>query len=201
MLRNIVFDLGNVLLDYLPEEHLKARRVAPEHIPSLMEGIFRSEEWVRLDLGTLTEAEAVERWVGRLDCPEALVRDVVDHWREMLTPIEDTVGILERLKKSEYGLCFLSNFHEAAFETVSARHGFFRLFDGGVVSCRVQRVKPDAEIFRHLVESCGIQPEESVFIDDVEANVEGAERCGFQGIRFTSPQNLLESLRGLGIPI
>jgi putative hydrolase of the HAD superfamily len=175
--------------------------IAPEHVQTLMNDIFWSKEWVQLDLGILTEKEAIELWVKRSECPEAILRDVVDHWMEMLTPIDGTVEILMELRKMGYATYFLSNFHAAAFDEVCVRFEFMGLFVGGIVSFKVKLIKPDAAIFQRLAESCGILPEESVFIDDMEANVEGGARCGFEGILYTSPEDLRKSLSRRGIDI
>ena len=96
---------------------------------------------------------------------------------------------LRTLKARGYRLYILSNYGKRSFEINSPRYGFLPLTDGQLISYEVQRLKPEPEIYESLCERFGIRPEESVFIDDVPANVRAAEALGFSGIVFTGRES------------
>lgn len=91
---------------------------------------------------------------------------------------------IKSLKKRGFRLYVLSNFGQQAFETNSKLYTFLNDMDGKVVSYEIGYIKPEPEIYRHLFEKYGLNPSESVFIDDRMINVDGAEQCGMKGICF-----------------
>lgn len=184
MIKNVIFDLGNVLINFNPMEYLHKKVSDKEKIQEIFEEIFLSEEWAMLDKGVITEEEAIERICSRSNGNDELIRVVMDNWYEMLTPIEDIVETLKRLKDKGYKVYYLSNFHMLAFENVTNRHEFFKYFDGGVVSFKEKLLKPENDIYNKLIERYKINPKESVFIDDTEINIEGAKKLGFNTIHF-----------------
>ncbi|KAJ53591.1 putative hydrolase of the HAD superfamily [Clostridium tetanomorphum] len=184
MIKNVIFDLGNVLINFNPMEYLHKKVSDKEKIQEIFEEIFLSEEWAMLDKGVITEEEAIERICSRSNGNDELIRVVMDNWYEMLTPIEDIVETLKRLKDKGYKVYYLSNFHMLAFENVTNRHEFFKYFDGGVVSFKEKLLKPEKDIYNKLIERYKINPKESVFIDDTEINIEGAKKLGFNTIHF-----------------
>lgn len=196
MINNIIFDLGNVLLDFKPVEYLRTKFDDEEKIQELFEEIFLSEEWPMLDRGVITEEEAIDRICSRSNGNVELIKLVMGNWYEMFTPIEDTVIALKKLKDKGYKIYYLSNFHMLSFEDVTKRYEFFKYFDGGVVSYEEKALKPEEDIYKRLVERYKIHPEESIFIDDIAVNVEGAKKLGFETIHFKSTEDLknLQSL-------
>lgn len=199
MYKNIIFDIGNVLLNFKPEEYLKTKILEADKIPEIHGEVFKSEEWLMLDKGTLTEEEAIDIIVKRNLDNEHLIRHAFDNWYELLTPIEGTVEILKELKAKNYRVYFLSNFHHLAFEYIKREYDFFNLFDGGIASFREKLLKPQAEIYKRLIEEYGIKPEESIFIDDVEENIEGARKLNFEAILFKCSDDLREALKDYNI--
>lgn len=196
MINNIIFDLGNVLLDFKPVEYLRTKFDDEEKIQEIFEKIFLSEEWPMLDRGVITEEEAIERICSRSNGNVELIKFVMCNWYEMFTPIEDTVIALKKLKEKGYKIYYLSNFHMLSFESVTKRYEFFKYFDGGVVSYEEKALKPEEDIYKRLVERYEIHPEESIFIDDIAVNIEGAKKLGFETIHFKSIEDLknLQSL-------
>ncbi|MFT8316351.1 MAG: HAD family phosphatase [Clostridium sp.] len=196
MINNIIFDLGNVLLDFKPVEYLRTKFDDEEKIQEIFEEIFLSEEWPMLDRGVITEEEAIDRICSRSNGNVELIKFVMCNWYEMFTPIEDTVIALKKLKDKGYKIYYLSNFHMLSFESVTKRYEFFKYFDGGVVSYEEKALKPEEDIYKRLVERYEIHPEESIFIDDIAVNIEGAKKLGFETIHFNSIEDLknLQSL-------
>ena len=200
MYKNIIFDLGNVLLSFNPMEYLRSK-ISEEKIGEVFKAIFQSEEWIMLDRGTITEKEAINNIIER----NSMYRDDINlafkDWYGILKPIEDTIKVLEDLKDKGYNVYYLSNFHELAFKEVSTKNSFFGLFDGGVVSYEEKIIKPEEEIYRLILKRYNLEPSETIFIDDTKANVEGANKLGITTVFLEKPNTLREELRKLNLDI
>lgn len=190
MIKNIIFDLGNVLLDFNPKQYLRNKIKDEQKVQALYEEIFLSEEWPMLDRGTITEKEAINNICKRNNGNSELIRSSMENWYDMLTPIEKNVALLKELKKEGYNIYYLSNYHMLAFENVTKRHDFFKLFDGGVVSYVEKLLKPEEEIYNKLIEKYNLKPSECIFIDDTLKNVEKAKSMGFEIIHFKDTSDL-----------
>jgi len=199
MIRNIIFDLGNVLLNFKPLDYVYEKIPKKQRARQIYEEIFKSTEWLMLDRGLITEDEALDRICHRNKGKGRIIRDLMDDWYQMLTPIEGAVDVLNELKLKGYRTYFLSNFHLLAFENVSRRYGFFENFDGGIVSYKEKLMKPEKDIYDRLTATYGINPHESIFIDDTRENIEGATKSGFETILFTTSLELREKLVGYNV--
>src|SRR6056297_3471777 len=145
LIRNIVFDLGNVLLDFDPDSYLEDLGYKDRTKEKLKSEIFETEEWLMLDRGTISQEEAVKRWQRRNPGLKNKITDVMAGWEKILTLKEDSFQILKSLAEQNYNLYILSNFHQKAFSYVSKKYDFFNFFDGQVISAEVELVKPEAE--------------------------------------------------------
>ena len=152
MIKNIVFDLGNVLLNFKPVVYLHTKISDKIKVQEVYEEIFTSKEWLMLDRGIITEEEAVNEICNRSTENSELIKLVMHNWYQLLTPIEDTVEILKELKNKGYRLYFLSNFHLLAYEDVTKRYEFFKSFDGGILSYKEKLIKPGNDIYNKLIE-------------------------------------------------
>ena len=201
MIKNIIFDLGNVLLNYAPEEYIKSKSIEEAKIPEIHEEIFLSNEWRMLDRGAISEEEAKIVLINRSRNNGHLIKHVFENWYDLFTPIQDSVDVLIELKNAGFKLYYLSNFHLLAFENVTGKYDFFKLFDGGVASYEANHVKPEEEIYVELIRRYKIDPKESVFIDDLQRNTEAAKELGFNTILLTNPKDLRKMLRGFELNI
>ena len=127
MCKNIIFDIGNVLLDFNPKEYLKSK-MKEDKVDYVHKEIFESEEWIMLDRGTILEEEAIKIITSRSNGNEELIKIAFEKWYDILNPIEKTVDILKNLKESGYKVYYLSNFHLKAFEHVTSKYNFFNIF-------------------------------------------------------------------------
>ena len=199
MINNIIFDLGNVLLNFKPLEYLYKKIPDKQGADQIYKEIFKSQEWLMLDRGIITESEAIERICNRNNGMSQIIRDLMDDWYQMLTPIEGVVEVLKGLKLKGYRTYFLSNFHLLAFEDVTRRYDFFKSFHGGIVSYKEKLMKPEREIFDKLISTYEISTQESIFIDDTKENIEVAAKLGFETILFTNACELRENLVGYNV--
>ncbi len=194
MVKNIIFDIGNVLLEFKPLDYLK-RTFNDENLEKLLyKEIFQCEEWVHLDRGILTQDEVVKLISLRNPKYEVHIKKCMDNWIEILTPIEGTVKILSKLKENGYKLYLLSNFHSLAFETVYSKYDFFKYFDGGIISYKEKLLKPENKIYTKLLDTYNLNAEECLFIDDTLVNIEAANILGINTLHFESYETLKKSL-------
>jgi putative hydrolase of the HAD superfamily len=201
MIRNIIFDMGNVVIRFDPAFFLDRAGITDlDDRMLVLNELFRSVQWAQMDLGILTE-EAAEPLILR-HFPERLwetVRTLLYKWaypRDMVSGMEE---LISRLKKAGYGIYLLSNASVAQHD-YWPRFPVSRLFDGKLISCDVHVVKPCQHIYHLFTEKFSLNPEECVFIDDSPANVAGAVACGWQGIVFHGSSAELEQKLGeLGI--
>lgn len=198
MFKNIIFDIGNVLLDFNPKEYLKLK-LKEDKIIEVYEEIFKSKEWLMLDRGTILEEEAIDIIANRSNENAELIKLSFENWYDILRPIDKNISVLRKLKESGYKVYYLSNFHLKAFENVTSKYDFFNIFDGGVVSYEEKLIKPEIEIYNKIIEKYNLNANESIFIDDMEENIEKAKEVGFNTILFKKEEELIVSLQNYGI--
>lgn len=201
MIRNIVFDMGGVLIRFDPSRFLQLLSVSPEDQALLRRAVFQTVEWVQLDRGTLTEADAAPIMKRRLP---ARLHGAVDRllcwWELELSPVEGMEALIAELKGLGYGIYLLSNTSLRQADYFGRIPGS-QYFDGCVLSARCRLLKPQKEIFDLLLRAYGLSAEECFFIDDLPANVEGALYAGLNGAVFDgSPARLRRALNAAGVP-
>lgn len=203
MIRNIVFDMGHVMIYFLPKVFIERLGVPEEDRGLLMREVFGGIEWIQLDRGSITEEKAVDIMCRRL--PERLhgaVRDLVcGWWKEPLMPVEGMAELVRELKGMRYGIYLLSNASirlSEYFDRIPAAE----YFDGKIVSAEWKVLKPQPDIYRILLDTYHLKAEECFFVDDVPANVEGAYCMGICGAVFDgNVDRLRRELRDAGVPV
>lgn len=189
-IRNIVFDVGDVLLHFDIDSGLE--KVFPDYTPEqrqeLKNIIFHAETWKEMDRGTLSESAYFDRLRQEYPHQAEDITKAEKGWYECFTPIAGTVALMGRLRENGYRLLVLSNFPEKAFQEMTRRYLFLRDFDGGVVSYQMHLLKPDPEIYQALIYRERIVPEETVFVDDKLENVEGAAAAGLRAFQLKDCQ-------------
>lgn len=193
-MKNIIFDLGNVLLRFHPEQYL-SQYYDQKTMEELMIIIFCSNEWVDLDLGYLMIQDVINIFVKRYPQYEKEITFVLNNWTDMMSPIQENVKILKELKEKGYSLYVLSNFHKEAFESMKIKYDFLSLFDGGIVSAYVHVIKPDDKIYHLLLKECDLNAKDCLFIDDSLANIEASKRNGIDGIHLKFDVDLRNELK------
>ncbi len=180
MIKNIIFDMGGVLIDYNPEKTLYAL-FDKETADLLLRVIFRNPLWSDKDRGIITPAEIMKK--VRNEIPAEIFEQVsamVDNFYPYMPPFEKMEGFVRNLKEKGFGIYLLSN---ASSDFHERRNGIpaLSMFDGVIISADHKLLKPEKEIYEKLYETFDLDPSECFFIDDVAANIDGAAATGMQG--------------------
>ena len=194
MIKAIIFDIGNVLLQFNPLEYLKTIFNDDEIEMIIYKEIFQSEEWLHLDRGILTQEEAIKIISMRNPKYNIHIKKCMENWTDILTPIEGTVKILNKLKENGYKLYLLSNFHSLAFNMICTKYDFFKQFDGGIISYKEKLLKPETEIYIKLLDTYNLSAQECLFIDDTLANIEAANKLDINTLHFINSEILEQNL-------
>jgi len=202
MIKNILFDMGNVLIHFDRKAFLDRLDISEADKQLLLREVFLSVEWVQMDRGTLAEPEAEARMRQRL--PEHLhdaVHNLVSCWDTPMLPIAGMAELIEELKNNGYGIYLLSNASIRQHEYWPRIPGW-QFFDGKIISADEQVMKPHPDYYLRAMDRFGLIPGECFFIDDVPANIEGALYCGIPGTVFHQDAALLRrQLRSAGVKI
>lgn len=202
---NVVFDFGGVLFNWHPPSllarHLPQRVIDEASGRRWVEEFFQGYEgdWGDFDRGTVGPEALAERIASRTGLTVDEARRVIEAVPAELTPIPGTLALLHELHAAQRPLYFLSNMPEPYAKHLEAEHDFLTLFRGGAFSARVGLCKPEPAIFEHCARAHGIDPVDTLFIDDVARNVEAARAAGWQAVQFESPAQLAAELRGRGL--
>lgn len=184
MIKNIILDMGNVLLDYNPDICLDHFLQRQEDKAIIRRELFEGPEWTEGDLGYLSDAERFDGVSRRVPYKlhKALEKCVLE-WHMCMTPISGAKTFCDRMKENGYHLYVLSNASKSFYDYFP-RFAPFDYFDGIVVSCDIHMIKPDPSIYRHLLKKYRLNPAECFFIDDRKENIIAAKETGIDGTVF-----------------
>lgn len=181
MLKNIIFDFGNVIMNYNPDEILNHYELSPADHDLLRKTIFESKEWSEIDAGKITEKEATEIFIDRVpDQLKSKVKQIMATWPENVDFYEPVFNYMEKLRQDGYKIYGLSN-TGMQFANFVKNSEMGNYFDGYVFSAQEKLMKPDR---RKLIARYILKPEESLFIDDLKANTDAAKKLGMQAFTF-----------------
>ncbi len=196
----VVFDVGNVLLDWDARRVYRPLGMTDDDIAAFFERVGFPKWNLEQDRGR-SFSEGVTVLGNQFPQERALVQRYDTHWQDSIAgPIQGTVEILEGLVAENVPVHSITNFSAEKFSGEVERWPFLSHFDVTIVSGEVSLLKPDPAIYELLLSRAGLAAERTVFIDDSPKNVEGARAVGMHAIQFTSPSELRESLRGYSLP-
>lgn len=194
MLKNIVFDVGKVLVEYDPDKHMKALGYDEKTREAVNAAMFQHPSWEECDRGIQTTEQLLNGFVAN-------AAEYKDEIRRAFMTIEGAIHVmpytiewLEELKSKGYHLYIISNYGEYTYERTRKEMTYLPYMEGAVFSFQCKMIKPDVEIYQHFCDTYQLNPEECVFLDDREANVEGAKRAGFYAIQFENYEQAREEL-------
>jgi len=197
----VVFDIGNVLLDWDPRHLYRKMFDDPARMEWFLDTVCTPAWNIEQDRGR-TFAEAVAELVALHPEHEAEIRAFDERWPETVSQvIAGSLDILETLRAKGVPNYAITNFSAEKFAHAREIWPFLDAFDGIVVSGEHRMLKPDAAIYRLLLDTHGLAAADCVFIDDSPKNVEGARAVGMHALHFTAPDRLRADLRGFGFPV
>ena len=194
MIKNVILDMGNVLLDYDPHVILNKVCETEEEKQLICTHLFESEIWLMGDRGEIKNEERYD--LAKEYLPKELhpkLKMCVEHWDICMLPIAGAKEFLRQCREKGLGLYVLSNACNL-FYVYFPRHYDLDSFDGVMVSSDVHLIKPDTRIYELLCSTYDLKPEECVFIDDRPDNVAASEQVGMQGIVFTGDFTVVEKV-------
>lgn len=186
-MKNIVFDLGGVVVDWSPQRVLSEYPGDKELPEGLFQKGFFQKYWVEFDRGMISQEKVVEEMSLFTGRPAAECLEFVEYIKYSLVDIPKTVNLIKELSARDYNLYCLSNMSIEFYEYLKVRD-VFTYFDGQIISALEKLIKPDPEIYMCLVERYKLNPEETLFVDDLEANIEAAGKLGFQTVLFADKE-------------
>jgi len=199
MIRNIVFDIGNVLADFGWRNFLQNKGFGEEMIERLAKATVWTPYWHEFDKGEWSDEQVMQAFIN---CDPEIAEEIhrgFDDVTGMVRLREYACPWVQELREKGYGVYYLSNIAHKIHIQCGEELAFIPYMDGGILSYQEKLVKPGEEIYRLLCQRYGLQPEECVFLDDTLKNVETARRLGWYGIHFTDKEQAICELRQMGV--
>ena len=184
MIRHIVFDMGQVLVQFSAGLFSERLRLSAEDAELIRREVLTTVEWVRMDRGTISDDDALARMCARL--PQRLhdtAAYLVRRWNDPIVPVPGMADVARDLKAAGYDLYLLSN-------AATRQHTYWHdipgseYFSGTFISADHHLLKPEDAIYQAFFQKFGLKPEECLFIDDSAPNIEASENAGMAGIVF-----------------
>lgn len=197
MIQNIVFDIGNVLVDFCWKDHIAGCGFSGETAERLGKAMMLSPVWNELDRGVWTNEELLEGFIANAPELETEIRTVFSDLGTLVRERSGSRDWVCSLKDMGYKVYYLSNFSARVKTEAKSQLSFLEEMNGGIMSYTVQLIKPEPDIYKRLFQWYGLKPEESVFLDDSAANIETARRLGMHGILVKSQEQAMEELQKL----
>ncbi len=198
-MKDIIFDLGGVLIDWNPRNLYKKIFASTEEMEWFLNTVCTTQWNTQQDAGRpfakglAVIKEKYPKYAAQID-------DYFNRWDEMLGgPVKSAVAVLKDLKDKGYPLYALTNWSAETFPIARAKYDFLNWFDGIVVSGEERLVKPDPAIYARLLKRYQLHSSNCLFIDDNAANVSEAAHLGFETILFTGGDALRAELIRRGI--
>ncbi len=192
MIKNVIFDLGKVLINNDPSEYLRKYGYDEEKYQALLDAIWTDSLWGDMDVAKYESfKDIIEIYVEKhKELEPELRRFFAEDWMELYVAYEDTVRFFNEVYEQGYNIYLLTNFSKDGYEYISNKFDFFKKAKGAVVSSHLKIAKPDIRIYQYLLETYNLNPDECVFIDDSVANITAASELGIYGIVYTDIENL-----------
>ncbi len=207
MIKNFVFDMCNVLILFHPQTIFKDL-LNEEEMALVLQNFYNSKEYHEVDRGTMTYSEVMEAMKGRL--PGYLIEMLNSMYVEknfvenFMPPFPEMYDFVKHIKQCGYKVYLLSN-AGLDFEYYQQFIPVLSLMDGKIVSSYYKLLKPEREIYETLYNEFNLKPEECVFIDDLQKNIDGAKEAGMDGIVFSPTLEdvsvLAQKLKNKGLKI
>ena len=197
MIKNVVLDIGNVLTDFDWKGHYEKCGMDPETLERVANATVRTADWNEIDRGVMTDEEVLNLFIENDPEMEVWIRKMFADISTMLYQKEYAKGWIIDLQRRGYKVYCLSNMSDKAVRECYDALNFLEIVNGFILSCNVKLIKPDDAIYKKLFETYDLKPEECVFIDDLQRNIDAAEALGMKGILFTDLKTAVTKLSEL----
>ncbi|MGF1695726.1 HAD family phosphatase [Vibrio lamellibrachiae] len=198
-IKNVVFDVGNVIVRWSPLEIIRLTFGTIEQPEQLAISLFQSETWLDLNKGFITESDAKTQYQIQYDLSVEDCERLFYYVKQSQILIYGSVELIKRLKSSGYHIYALTDNVVEIVSHLQATYDFWALFEGAMVSAEVGLLKPQPEIYDSLLSQHDILASETVFIDDMPNNVKGAKAVGISAIQFENAAQCEQELKALGV--
>ena len=194
---DIILDMGNVLLEWNKDKILKSVAKTQKDYLILDKVIFQSGLWERLDLGTLTREELVDKVLSMIgDCYQKKVEEVIWNWPAYIDIYTEVFPLLARLKENGHRIFVLSNTSPVFYELLKDQLApLEKILDGFVLSCDIKAIKPDRKMFEEILHKYQLDPANCVFLDDIADNTKMAESLGIRAYQVKQRSDVEDILK------
>lgn len=193
MIKNIVLDIGGIILDDGKENLRKYLQVSKEETEKLYKIVYGSKGFRQYLLGYIN----LEKCMNSVISENSEYKDYIEKMLlksnlKDIVPIKfDVLQVIRKLKE-RYKIYFLSNITKETYEYIEE---ILNEFDGGIYSFKVHLCKPNPEIYKKLLYTYNLKKEESIFFDDRQRNVDIGNKLGIKSIKFDTEQDILDVLQ------
>ncbi|CAE6940603.1 hypothetical protein ACOMICROBIO_LKFPLAJE_03699 [Vibrio sp. B1FIG11] len=198
-IKNVVFDVGNVLVRWSPIEIVRLTFGNDVDAEALAKDLFTSAIWLDLNKGLITETQAKQRYQLEKQLSESEAERFFYYVKHTQLLIYGSVDLLKRIKSAGYRVFALTDNVVEIVEYLKATYDFWPLFEGTTVSAELGLLKPQPEIYQNLLETHQLLAKETVFLDDMPYNVEGAREIGIEAIQFKHAEQCECELNAMGL--
>lgn len=187
MIKNVIFDLGNVLIDFKPIKYIKSLGYDDEKALEIFNKTIKDSIWADMDRGIYRDKES---YVSAFKTKYPEIKNDIDKflggpWMEnVIFPLKDNLKMIDLVKEKGLKYYILSNYPKDAFEYTYNMCPFIQNADGMVISYDVLMIKPNKNIYLKLLDKYGLKANECLFMDDLDINVEGAKSVGINAFVF-----------------
>lgn len=198
-MKNIIFDIGSVLLGYRWREMCLDAGWEEEKANRIGWGFFGNPKWPDFDAGLVTTEELIADIAKQHPELEEDARWFIGNGKQMTVGRPRVWEMMGKLKEKGFGIYLLSNYSETLFTVHTEGLPFWEFVDGAVISYKIHQIKPNPPIYQHLLQEYHLEAKDCIFFDDREDNTEGARALGIEAVTVVngSEEFLLEELRKL----
>lgn len=187
MIHTIIFDIGNVLVDFRWRQMFESFGLKEDEIEKLANATVRHQAWLALDKGIISTEEAKEAYVKEVPEYREFIERIYQEMDKLLVQFDYSIPWITEMKERGYRIYILSNWSKPAFDACKdTALNFLPLVDGTVFSYKEFVIKPEKKIYEIICNRYHINPAEAVFLDDSEANIKSAREYGLHAIHFQS---------------
>jgi putative hydrolase of the HAD superfamily len=182
-INTVIFDIGGVMVGLGRIRFFEQFGFAPGVSEKVMNSTVKSVHWKELDRGILTDEEVIERFVKDAPELEKEIRLCMENVHGIVYRLDTSIPWIQSLKERGIKVLYLSNYSMKVARDNEDAMDFLAHMDGGLLSCDYQVIKPDPAFYQILIDKYDLEPSRCVFLDDLEANLEGARQFGIHTIQ------------------